>query len=77
MIHTTIGIYPDGSTKTNGVCSQNLAKHIHYNITYRPSRAIILDGYVIYEGNVASHVIRMIKKKYENVKALIDTEPYQ
>lgn len=32
MIHTTVGFYPNGSWKSNGVPSEDLAEHIAYNI---------------------------------------------
>lgn len=50
MIHTTIGLYPNGEFKVNGVKSENLTDHINYNINMRPGRALILDTFVIYEG---------------------------
>ena len=50
MIHTTIGVYPDGSRKVNGVSSENLADHIQYNIRFRPGRAFFVDGKCIYRG---------------------------
>jgi hypothetical protein len=50
MIHTTIGVYPNGDYKTNGVSSENLAVHIWYNISMRPGRTLYVDGALIYKG---------------------------
>lgn len=52
MIHTTIGIYPDGSYKVNGVKSEDLDSHIAYNQKYRPGRALLVDGKIILPGMV-------------------------
>lgn len=75
VIHTTIGVYPNGDYKVNGVCSENLADHIHYNLTYRPGRAFVLDGVVLYKGSCPSEAfILSIRRDIPN--ATIDTIPY-
>lgn len=50
MIHTTIGVYSDGSYKVKGVKSEDLASHIEYNKNFRFGRALIIDGEVVYNG---------------------------
>lgn len=82
MIHTTIGIYPNGEYKTNGVLSDHLAMHIWYNVTHRPGRALAVDGYLIYAG-CAKHDSDTYKmyietlEKLKTVKHHKDTAPYQ
>lgn len=51
MIHTTIGVYPNGDYKSNGVRSENIAAHIWYNITFRPGRTLYVDGILIHRGS--------------------------
>ena len=50
MIHTTVGVYPNGQYKTNGVESEDLAQHIWYNMTFRPGRTLFVDGVLLYRG---------------------------
>lgn len=82
MIHTTIGIYPNGEYKTNGVLSDHLASHIWYNLTYRPGRALVVDGYMIHDGCVKhdSDTHKMYIETMEKLKTFKhykDTAPYQ
>lgn len=49
-IVTTIGLYPNGNYKTNGVTIKNLLFHIYYNLTMRFGRALIINGIMIYNG---------------------------
>ncbi len=49
-INTTIGLYPNGEYKINGVGDNNLESHIEYNKVYRPGRALFLNGKCIYKG---------------------------
>ena len=75
MIHHTVGLYPNGETKSNGVPSEDLAAHIQYNITFRPGRALFVDGFCIYRG---LGVRPELLEKYEGAKATMtrDTQPY-
>ena len=50
MIHTTVGVYPNGQYKTNGVKSEDLAQHIWYNTTFRPGHTLFVDEVLIYKG---------------------------
>lgn len=92
MIHTTIGVYPNGSYKTNGVSSENLATHIWYNMRLRPGRSLYVDGVLIYRGigisdelvelwgketAAAHHVDHKPKGKAATIKLTKDTAPYQ
>lgn len=49
-IHTTIGIYPNGFPKFNGVKAEHLEEHIQYNKDFRPGRALMVDGVIVYGG---------------------------
>lgn len=81
MIHTTIGIYPNGECKTNGVPSECLAGHIWYNINYRRGRALIVDGHLIHDGchKHESDTCKMFIQTLERLKDFKhdkDTAPY-
>ena len=47
---TTVGVYPNGPSNTNGVDLKDLPYHIWYNLSYRPGRALIVHGRVWYAG---------------------------
>jgi len=49
-IHTTIGIYPNGHCKVNGVKAEHLEQHIEHNRTFRPGRALMVDGIIVLNG---------------------------
>ena len=76
MIHTTIGLYPNGEYKVNGVPSEKLADHINYNIHMRPGRALILDTFVIYEGIGCKEALKNNIRKFLKIKKTEDTAPY-
>lgn len=77
MIHTTVGVYPDGSYKINGVKSEHIATHIEYNLKFRPGRALIVDGVVISHGmSVDPYEINKILENWEIYKTNKDTAPY-
>ena len=50
VVHTTVGMYPNGPYKVNGVPTKNLLSHIKYNLTLRPGRALYINGVLIYDG---------------------------
>lgn len=50
MIHHTMGVYPNGSRKHNGVAEEDLNNHIGYNKMFRPGRALFVDGLCVHEG---------------------------
>ena len=74
MIHTTIGVYSNGSYKTNGVKCEDLANHIFYNMSARPGRALIVDNVVICKGQVRDSILDNIKKL--NLKETRYSEKY-
>lgn len=62
-IHTTIGIYPNGDFKTNGVADKHLQDHIEYNKKFRFGRALIVDNEVVYKGYVNEETIKEVLQK--------------
>ncbi|PHR96669.1 MAG: hypothetical protein COA78_28435 [Blastopirellula sp.] len=49
-IFNTVGVYPNGDYKTNGVAADDLYVHIGYNAMHRPGRALFIDGVCYLEG---------------------------
>jgi len=78
MIHTTIGLYPNGDTKINGVDSAHLEGHIEYNKQFRFGRALFVDGKLVYKGLVPKDVIEKFEKS-ETIKTVLkkSTAPYK
>lgn len=54
MISTTIGLYANGEYVVNGVSHKDLAIHIAYNKSFRPGRALIVDGVCVHTGYLSS-----------------------
>jgi len=79
MIHTTIGLYANGSKKYNGVAGEDLQAHIEYNKTARFGRALIVDGECVYEGIVSKELIdkAVAEQKDKPVLFTEPTIPYQ
>jgi hypothetical protein len=79
-ISTTIGVYPNGDMKLNGVIASNLAKHIAYNKETRPGRALFVDGKCRLSGNLTRQQIVEYEKLFQSdAKYTLhkDTQPYQ
>ncbi|MCK5607538.1 hypothetical protein KAR91_36985 [Candidatus Pacearchaeota archaeon] len=76
MIHTTVGVYSDGSYKANGVKSEALAYHIWYNINFRPGRVFIVDGHCLHRAGLSQAESDKIVKKFEHIEYKMDTAPY-
>ncbi len=78
MIHTTIGLYANGSFKMNGVKPEHLEEHLLYNKTYR-SRAMFVDGKCVDKGYISDDKVKAFEEriKIENLKANKCTAPYQ
>lgn len=78
-IHTTIGLYPNMSYKSNGVPSKKLLTHLMYNLIFRPGRALFLDGKCIYKGiGISQDDILIHNQLFHNPKYILhkDTMPY-
>ncbi len=76
--HHTRGVYPDGSYKDNGVLPELLEKHIEYNKTMRPGRALFVDGVCIYKGFVTEDTLTAMTVRLKNFPVIMnrDTQPY-
>ena len=79
MIHTTIGLYADGSFKMNGVLPQDLKGHVEYNKKYRVGRTFFVDGELIHKGYHNDEQVKAFQERIEreNLKAVRCTSPYQ
>ncbi len=79
MIHTTIGLYANGTYKINGVKSEHLEEHIAYNKKYRGGRTLFVDGNLIHKGYHNDEQIKAFQERIvqENLKVDKCTEPYQ
>lgn len=77
-IHHTMGVYRNGERKHNGVTSANLQNHIAYNITYRPGRALFVDGKCLHHGSLNAAQIATIEEelKLNPVVLREDSAPY-
>ncbi len=77
-IHTTIGVYPNGDFKTNGVAADHLEDHIKYNRTWRPGRALIIDGEIIHLGYFDKEGLEKViaEKNLSDIKVTKCTVPY-
>lgn len=51
-IITTVGVYPNGPSKINAVSKEDILYHVHYNMTNRGGRGLIVHNQVIYNGLV-------------------------
>lgn len=78
IIHTTIGVYPDGSYKVNGVSSKNIESHISYNKLYRCGRVLIVDGEIVHKGTLKPEYLTELLKRIpiDKIKMYHDSEPY-
>lgn len=80
-IHTTIGVYLNGSFKLNGVTPENLGTHIEHNIKYRPGRALFVDGECVHKGYLCDEKVKSfeerISKSLKHFTMINDTQPYQ
>lgn len=76
-IFTTVGIYPDGSLKWNGVPAKNLPDHILYNIMNRGGRTLLVNGLVFNAGAFSLEELRNFYEIYsQRCAATRDTQPY-
>ena len=80
QIHTTIGLYSDGTHVINGVSSNNLYSHVGYNVINRPGRALFVDGACAFKGSISNEAIaefqQKMKENPDRFKANKDTAPY-
>jgi len=76
MIHTTVGVYPNGDYNVNGVEDKHLADHIRYNATFRWGRLLMVDGEVVYWGNLKKEDYVELLDKVSKIKQTKCTAPY-
>ncbi|MBU2923034.1 hypothetical protein KO504_16920 [Winogradskyella psychrotolerans] len=79
MIHTTIGLYANGSFKINGVLPEHLTDHIQYNLDMRPGRSFFVDGKCKNKGYHTDQEIKEFEERIKNdikFKAVKCTAPY-
>ena len=76
QIHTTIGVYKSKSYKVNGVPHDHLETHIEYNKTFRPGRALFVDGVCVYDGYLNENEVAEMTEQLKNIKVEKDTKPY-
>lgn len=51
-IITTVGVYPNGPSKINAVSKEDILFHVHYNMTNRGGRGLIVHNQIFYNGLV-------------------------
>lgn len=74
---TTVGIYPNGPSKTNGVSREDLPYHIWYNLNWRPGRALIVNGKIWYKGlGVTEEKLDSEVTEYSGLAYAVSTAPY-
>jgi len=80
-IFSSVGIYPNGSYKVNGVSKVNITDHIEYNKTYRPGRALFIEGICHNKGSLTeAEVIEWSDRIMEDKETFwrdVDTQPYK
>lgn len=78
--HLTIGIYPNGSYKTNVVNNQQIYCHIAYNLVLRPGRTFFCDGVCLNYGLNKLDNLEEMENKIKDITKETDlrftTEPY-
>lgn len=79
MIHSTIGVYANGSFKTNGVLAEDLSDHVQYNLKMCPGRAFFVDGICLNRGYLSEDEASqwVVKIAEMNHKPINCTAPYQ
>jgi hypothetical protein len=77
IIHT-MGVYANGDRKHNGVTSDHIDDHIKYNLTFRPGRALFVDGKCVHRGNLSQESCDAIERELaaKPVSMRTDTMPY-
>jgi len=73
QIHTTIGLYANGSFKINGVKHQFLEFHIEYNKQMRPGRSLFVDGKCVHIGYHSEFEIKEFERKISQTHQWIQT----
>lgn len=75
-IYTTVGVYGNGTYKTNGVSEDDLELHIKYNLDFRPGRAFFVEGKCINKGYFSDEEVLFWTEKIKNIEIKEITAPY-
>lgn len=77
-IHHSMGVYNNGDRVHNGVMESHLEKHIKYNQTFRPGRALFIDGVCHNEGYLDAERIAAIVEELRKKPVVMAecTQPY-
>lgn len=76
-IYTTIGVYANHSYKVNGVSAEHIDSHIDYNITFRPGRALFVNGVCKNKGYLSDDEIKEFEVKLKDIVRIHDSRPYE
>lgn len=78
MNHITIGVYANGEFKVNVVSDGDLSNHIEFNKTFRPGRALFVNGECLNQGYLSNEDIDTWKSKIStmNIDNKFATKPY-
>lgn len=79
MIHTTIGLYSNGTFKMNGVEPDHLQSHIEYNKTFRWGRSLFVDGKCVYKGYQSDEEVKAFEKRIKDENFIMTkcNKPYR
>lgn len=76
-IHTTVGLYPNGDYKVNGVEAEHFLGHLAYNRKFRPGRALFVDGICVLKGiGITDDELDAFVEKAESLKVSVASEEY-
>lgn len=75
-IYTTVGVYPNGDYKTNGVSEEYLESHIQYNLDFRPGRAFFVEAKCLNKGYLSEEEVLIWVEKIKNIEIKEITAPY-
>lgn len=73
---TTVGVYPNGPSKTNGVALEDLPYHIWYNANFRPGRGLIINRQIWFHGGAEAEKLEAERLKYAELVYEYSTAPY-
>lgn len=84
-IITTVGVYANWKSLggdgyvVNGVAEQELSGHVEYNKTFRPGRALFVDGQCLNQGYLPETDVQEWTNKLKDPKFTLtkDTRPYR
>lgn len=75
-IITTVGVYPNGPSKINAVAKEDILYHVHYNLTARPGRGLLIHNKIFYRGNVEGKKLEDELREHGTKTFDKSSEPY-